>query len=118
MKRPNRISSLLDFLGLLALTLAVVVMLRILGPLEGLWLSRLAESTLFGMLGATLGVAVSAFGLARVFQLSRIIMTTPDHRSRRRARPAMRNMETLRPPLAAQPEPAEALEAAELPRVA
>ncbi|MBM4226434.1 MAG: hypothetical protein FJ164_01610 [Gammaproteobacteria bacterium] len=118
MKRLSRISSTLDFLGLLALTLAVAVMLRILGPLEGLWLSRLAESTLFGLLGSTLAVAVSAFGLARVFQLSRIVMTTPDHRSRRRARPALTNMETLRAPHATTAEAPEALEAAELPRVA
>jgi len=118
MKRLSRISSTLDFLGLLALTLSVVVMLRILGPLEGLWPNRLPESTLFGMLGATLGVAVSAFGLARVFQLSRIVLTTPDHRSRRRARPALANMETLRAPLANATESPEALEAAELPRVA
>lgn len=118
MKRLSRISATLDFLGLLALTLAVVVMLRILGPLEGLWLSGLAESTLFGMLGSTLAVAVSAFGLARVFQLSRIVMTSPDHRSRRRARPALTNMETLRAPAGLASDTAQTLEAPELPRVA
>lgn len=118
MKRLNRISSTLDFLGLLALTLSVVVMLRITGPLEGLWLSRLAESTLFSMLGTALAVAVSAFGLARLLQLSRIVLTAPDHRSRRRARSAISNMETLRAPAVVASDTAQTLEAPELPRVA
>ncbi len=84
-----RLTKTLDFIGTAALTAAAAALLG------KFWFSNIAETTLFSTFFAVLAFAVSAFLLARVVQLTGIIIDAPNERARRVYQAATTNLTSV-----------------------
>ena len=89
MLQKNRLCTSLDFIGTGALVVAIAALS------SRFWFHYIAEPTLFSTFLSALVLAVSAFLLARVVQLTGIVIDNPNARARRVLQIAPTNLATV-----------------------